>query len=88
MEVEFSDRGVGVRRGRRPKEAPEELLEILRQTYEQRTQANIDIRGFSTAEVAEFARLVKNGAAQLGFRERIFGVRSGRELRFWMEDNE
>lgn len=90
MQGEFSKRGVGVRpKGGRPRlEAPAEVLEILRQTHDEGGQYNLDIRGVDQSEVAQFARLVANGAAELGWVAKIYGLRSGRTLRFWAEDEE
>lgn len=88
MDVQYSARGVGVGPGRKPKEAPAEVLDILRQTYENGTQANVDIRGIGQAEVSEFCTMLINGARQMGRVGKIYGARSGRDLRFWMEDEE
>jgi len=86
MEVEFTPRGHRVGPGRRPKEAPPELLEMLRATYDQGTQANINVAGASRAEISEVVTMINNGAKGLGFRARVFGAKSGQTLRFWMED--
>lgn len=88
MDVEYTARGVGVGPGRKPKECPEELLDMLRHTYEHRVQANIDISRASTAEIAEVCTLIVNGAKQLGLVGRVFGARSGRRLKFYAEDRE
>lgn len=88
MDVQYSARGVGVGPGRKPKEAPEEILDILRETYENGTQANVDIRGVDQAEVSEFCTMLINGARQLGRVGRVYGARSGIKLRFWMEDED
>lgn len=85
MDVTFSARGAG-RRGRRRKKAPPELLDILRETYESGTQANVAAAGVSETERNEFVTMIRNGAIELGKVARIYGTRVGDEIQFWMED--
>lgn len=86
MDVEFTTRGTGVGPGRKRLKAPDELLDILRATYEHGTQAELDVRAASSAEINEVSTLIKNGARELGKVGRVFGARAGVTLRFWMED--
>lgn len=72
MDVEYGPRPEGgIKRGRRKTEAPPEVLAMLRKTYDEGNRATIPARGMSPREVREAVTILKNGAAQLGYRLRV-----------------
>lgn len=96
MQIEYTQRGQGWRgRGRPTKEVPQALLDALRRTYEQGTQATMQLGGATDGQVKSMVLLLEHGVAQLGGVTKRgdgpFRLRQQADqqvLRFYMEDKE
>lgn len=96
MQIDYKRRGDGWRgKGRPNKQVPVALLDALRTTYNDGSQAELQLAGATDAQIRAMVNLLEHGVAQLGgVTKRGDGPYRLRQqtdqqvLRFYMEEKE